>query len=267
MSTLTSIDFLVDELRTARTSRGLNQDEFGTLIKFSSSHVSSVETGHRSPTQDYVTAVDNALKSGGIYARLLKRLIEDGMPIWLREWVEIEKEAKLLRWYEPAFIPGLLQTEAYARAMLVGARMPAEMVERRVAARMERQALLSRESPPRMTFIIDEMVIRRTVSREQPGIMAEQLLHLVACAELPHVQVLVVPGEVGIYPGLQGGFILVTAPDNTMTAHLDHQVRAQIVAGADELANLQGMWEAIHGEGLPRRQSLDLINEAVKTWT
>ncbi len=204
MNILASIDFLVNELRTARTSRGLSQDEFGTLIKFSSSHVSSVETGHRQPTQDYVNAVDTALKTGGVYTRLMERLIEEGMPIWLREWIEVEADAKLFRWYGPTYIPGLLQTEAYARATLVGVHLTLDEVERQVATRMARQALLTRESPPRTTFIVDEMVLRRPV-RRAPDVMAEQLLRLAACAELPHVQVLIVPIEAGIYPGYRAG--------------------------------------------------------------
>lgn len=71
----------------------------------------------------------------------------------------------------------------------------------------------------------------------------------------------------GIYPGLQGGFILATLPDRMTVAQLDHQVRAQVVSDAGDLSVLQGLWEAIRGDALPRTQSIELIKEAAKTWT
>jgi hypothetical protein len=74
------------------------------------------------------------------------------------------------------------------------------------------------------------------------------------------------PGKVGVYAGLQGGFILATLPDQSVAAHLDHQVRAQIVDRAEDLATLEGTWEAIRSEALPRTQSLELIREAAKEW-
>ncbi len=187
-------------------------------------------------------------------------------PDWLRQWIEYEQQAKLLRWYEPAWVPGLLQTEAYARATLSHNLLKPEEVEQRVHSRLGRQAILAGEQPVQLVAVIDVMVLRRPVVG-QPGVMAEQVAHLVKMGELPHVQILVVPEEAGIYPGLQGGFILATLGDGSMVTHLDHQVRAQVVNGADDLATLQRTWEAVRGEALPRRQSLDLIKKAAQTWT
>ncbi|MEV4756325.1 helix-turn-helix transcriptional regulator [Micromonospora sp. NPDC049559] len=260
-------EYILEELRLARASRGMSQEEFGKTINYSGSHVSSVETGGRPPTEPYMIAIDDAFGTGGTYKRMLERLAHlDATPVWLREWIEFERMATLLRWYEPAFVPGLLQTEAYARATLIGVRLTPEEVDQRVASRLGRQALLAATTPPQLVFVIDEMVLRRPIAG-QPGVLAEQLEHLAKCAELPHVQVLVVPAEVGVYPGLQGGFILATQPDSSLAAHLDHQIRAQIIDQPAELASLQSTWETIRGEALPKRQSLDLIKEVAKTWT
>ncbi len=140
----------------------------------------------------------------------------------MREWIECEQEATLLRWYEPAWVPGLLQTEAYAPATLSHNLPYTDDIEQRVLSRLGRQAILSGDQPVQLVAVIDVMVLRRPVVG-QPGMMAEQVAHLVNMGELPHVQILVVPDEAGIYPGIQGGFILATLGDGSLVTHLDHQ--------------------------------------------
>ncbi|AVT39410.1 helix-turn-helix transcriptional regulator [Plantactinospora sp. BB1] len=260
-------EYVLAELRLFRAEQRLSQEEFGRKIGYSGSHVSSVETGQRPPTDEYVEKIDQAFQTGGTFSRMLKKLAKlDSTPAWLRDWIEFERLARLLRWYEPAFVPGLLQTESYARATMAGMHLTPEQIEQRAQARLERQAVLTVENPAQFVFVIDAMVLRRSV-RGEPGVMVQQLQHLANVAEMPQVQILVVPKEVGLYPGLQGGFILATLPDQSVVSHLDHQVRAQIVDRAEDLATLQGTWEAIRNEALPRPQSLELIREAAKEWT
>lgn len=219
----------VSDRRTAGGAAiaGHEQDDFGKLINYSGSHVSAVETGQRPPRPEYLAAVDQALQTGGIFTRLMGQLASlDSAPVWLRDWIVIERETTSLRWYEPAFVPGLLQTENYARATLrAGGLLTPDEVEQRVMSRLERQDILTRERPPQFVAVLDEAVLRRTVSGDR-SLMAEQLEHLAKCAEQPHAQILVVPAEVGVYPGLQGGFILAALSDGSVAAHLDHQVRA-----------------------------------------
>ncbi|MER7417919.1 helix-turn-helix transcriptional regulator [Micromonospora peucetia] len=265
---MSAAEILLDELRHGRTARGMNQDEFGRFISYSGTHVSAVETGARPSTGDYVAAIDKALKTGGIFARLLERLaVLDLAPVWLREWITFENQAKTLRWYEPAFVPGLLQIEAYARATLeAGGLLTAEQISRRVRSRLDRQAILNRDESPHVVIVLDAAVLRRTVNDDRT-LMREQLDHLADVAELPRLHIHVVPEDAGLYPGLQGGFILATMPDETVVGHIDHQVRSQTVSGAAEIATLQRTWEAILRDALPRRPSLDLIKETAKTWT
>ncbi|MEU8327272.1 helix-turn-helix transcriptional regulator [Micromonospora sp. NPDC048839] len=266
-----ALEFVVMELRLLRATLSLSQEDFGRSIGYSASHVSSVETASRALTPDYVLAVDRAhdpachREKGGRFTRMLRELSKVD-PEWLREWIELEREATLLRWYEPAYIPGILQTEAYARASLADGLLPADEVERRVASRLERQAALIRDNPLPLVAVLDVMVLRRQMNGHA-GVMREQVDHLIKMAELPHVQILVVAEDAGVYPGLQGGFILATLPDGTVVAHLDHQVEARVVNQPDRLATLQRVWEAVRGEALSRRQSLELIKEAAQTWT
>ncbi|MEV1157713.1 DUF5753 domain-containing protein [Micromonospora chokoriensis] len=187
-------------------------------------------------------------------------------PVWFRPWADIEREALVLRWFELAWVPGLLQTEAYARATLAGEALSADAVDELAAARVARQAVLRRDPPPLLVAILDEAVLRRTLGDDR-AMMREQCEHLAACAELPSVQIHVVPEGAGMYPGLGGPFILADMPDGTRLAHVDGQARAQIIEVAAEVATLDRRWARISGEALPRAQSLELIRKAAASWT
>jgi transcriptional regulator with XRE-family HTH domain len=258
-------EYVLEELRFCRTSRGLSQDEFGRKIGYSGSHVSSVETSQRPPTNEYMEKIDEAFQTGGTYERMLTKLAKlDNTPIWLREWIEIEREAAALRWYEPAYVPGLLQTERYAQASLRSGRLSVAESDQRVASRLERQAVLLRDPPLQVFVTLDEMVISRTCG--DASVMAEQLEHLVTCAERPEIQLQIVPTEVGMYSGLAGAFIIAELPDGSRFGHVDNQLVAQIVERPDIVASLGVTWDAIRSEALPCRSSLDLLKEAAKRW-
>ncbi|MDG4788839.1 Scr1 family TA system antitoxin-like transcriptional regulator [Micromonospora sp. WMMD1102] len=195
-------EYVLAELRLFRTEQRLSQEDFGRKIGYSGSHVSSVETSQRPPTDEYVQKIDDAFQTGGMFSRMLGKLAKlDSTPAWLRDWIEFERLARLLRWYEPAFIPGLLQTESYARATMAGMHLTPAQIDQRAQSRLERQTVLTADDPAQFVFVIDAMVLRRPV-RGEPGVMAQQLQHLATVAELPHVQLLVVPKEVGLYPGI-----------------------------------------------------------------
>ena len=262
---MSASSFLVDELRRARAAAGLSQEDLGKAINYSSSLVSAVENGQRPPTRDYLVGVDRALHTGGLFERLLDNVVSlDRAPVWLRDWIIFEREATLLRWFQPLLVPGLLQTEAYARSVLEwgGLLDPAE-VEQRVASRMERQAILAKPRPPTVIAIIDEGVLHRLVGT--PAVMADQCAHLLASAVLPNVHLHVVPAAAGAHPGLAGPFILGKGHDFEV-AHVDNNLHAQIVDRRAAVDTLIRKWEAIRGEALPRTQTIDRIREVAPTW-
>ncbi|SCL31695.1 hypothetical protein GA0074692_3160 [Micromonospora pallida] len=187
-------------------------------------------------------------------------------PVWFRPWTEIEREAVSLRSFELAWVPGLLQTEAYARATLAAEALTPAEVDDLVAARLARQAILHRARPPLFVAVIDELALRRTAGGDR-AMMREQCEHLVRCAALPSVQIHVVPADVGMHPGHGGPFTVAELPDAARVAHVDGQIRAQIVEHRLDVATLDRRWARINGEALPRALSLSLITEAAKTWT
>jgi transcriptional regulator with XRE-family HTH domain len=186
-------------------------------------------------------------------------------PVWFRQWAEIEREAMVLRGFQLAWVPGLLQTEAYARATLAGEALTTDEIEDLAAGRVARQAILRRERPPLLIAVIDVGVLYRTAHGDRE-LMREQCRYLVECAELPSVQVHLVPQSVGMYPGLGGPFTIAELPDGERVAHVDSQAQAQILEKAGEIATFERRWERIRGEALPRAQSLELIREATESW-
>ncbi|MER7169706.1 DUF5753 domain-containing protein [Micromonospora sp. NPDC000207] len=187
-------------------------------------------------------------------------------PVWFRRWVDIEREATTLRGFELAWVPGLLQTEAYARATLAGGVLTADEIEDLVAARLDRQAILTRDRAPLLVVVLDEGVLRRRVGDDR-SLMAGQLAHLLACAELPSVQLHVVPADAPSYPGLDGPFSLADLPEGKRVGHVDSAAEAQILDQPSALVRLERRWERIRGEALPRGRSLELLREAAASWT
>ncbi|MEU7654596.1 helix-turn-helix transcriptional regulator [Micromonospora taraxaci] len=187
-------------------------------------------------------------------------------PIWFRPWQEIEREAVSLRWFESTVLPGLLQTEAYARAVLSGAGLiPRGDVERLLTVRLGRQGVLRRDDPPQFTAVVDEAVIRRPVGGGST--MREQLLAVAAACAEPHIRVHVVPSTVGAYAGLNGPFVIAHSDDHRVAGYLDNQLQGQVASDPDDIAAMMAAWENVRGEALSHRQSVDLITEVAESWS
>ncbi|GLY21417.1 helix-turn-helix transcriptional regulator [Micromonospora sp. NBRC 101691] len=263
---LSTLEFLGAELRRARKEAGLSREDLAQRINYSSSLVGMVEIGHRTPSQDFIARVDAELRAGGLFERLLGLVRADAAPPWLREWISVEKEATLIRWFEPSLVPGLLQTEAYARAVLAwGGLLRQPEIEQRVTSRLSRQAVLSADTPPQFVALLDEAVLHRAVG--EPALMVEQFDHLAQVSEWPHVHLHVMPFGAGAHAGLAGALILAKTPDGSEVVHLDNQLRAHVTDRPEDVDTLQRKWEAMRGEALPRRASWELIQKAAKSWT
>ncbi|QLQ40305.1 helix-turn-helix domain-containing protein [Micromonospora robiginosa] len=185
---------------------------------------------------------------------------------WFRPWVELEQDATSFRWYEPLLVPGLLQTEGYAHAVLsTGALFAPAVVDEIVAGRIARQRVLDRDDPPQLVAVIDEVVLRRPVGDR--SVMVGQLGHLAAVAGREHVQVRVIPADGPWHTGLAGPFVLGRLPDGTELAYLDNQLRGQVVTDPVDVASLGRRWESVTGEALTQRRSIELIRGVAETWT
>jgi transcriptional regulator with XRE-family HTH domain len=252
--------FFGAELRRLRTAAGVSQEELGQRITYSGSLVGMIETARRAPTRDFAERCDDSLVTGGVLARLWPLVSQEALPRWFRPFAEIERTATSIRSWEPLVIPGLLQTEAYARA-LITAWQPGdgpEAVRQQVTARMERQQLLDREDPPLLWMIIGEAALRNPVGG--PAVLREQLTRLLdRVAEHPKIIVQVVPLDAGAHPGLEGPLVLVARRGEPDVAYLEVQGRSQLVEASEEVARYGLLYDLLRAVALPPDASREMI--------
>ncbi|WP_190233137.1 Scr1 family TA system antitoxin-like transcriptional regulator [Streptomyces avicenniae] len=136
----------------------------------------------------------------------------DVLPDWFSGFVSLEAEADQIRAYEPHYVPGLLQTEAYAATVLRAGmpHAPADEIERLVALRLARQDILTRGRPPLLWVVMDETVLRRPIGR--PNVMRAQITRLIEATAQPHVRLQVMPFSAGPHPAMYGPFHLFRFP-------------------------------------------------------
>ncbi len=259
-------DLIRAQLRRLRTAAGLSQEEFGKLVHYSPSMVSAVETGSRPYDRPFLARADEVLRSGGLLVALLRIAEREAQPSWFLPWLDAERLARQLRVFQPTLIPGLLQTEGYARAVIrCDDLLSDDEVERRVAARLDRQAILTQPDPPQLIAVIDEAVLHRRDERFH-ALMIHQVEHLIACAERPNVSIHVIPLSVGLHVGLFGAFVLARGVDGGWVASTETQLTATSTDGEADLATLSARWETVRNEALPRQQSIELLREVAKSW-
>ncbi|TDC43290.1 helix-turn-helix transcriptional regulator [Micromonospora sp. KC213] len=260
-------DLIRAQLRRLRATAGLSQEEFGKQVHYSASMVSAVETGARPFDRLFLGRADEVLNSGGLLVALLGMLERERQPSWFRPWLDAERGARQLRCFQPTLIPALLQTEHYARAVIRCDDLLSDAeVDKRVAARMERQKILSRDKPPQLIAVIDEGILHRQ-DESFRFLMAQQVEHLIACAGRPHVSIHLIPLSVGLHIGMSGPFTLARGVDGGWVGSLESQLAGAVIDAEAELATLMARWETVRNEALPRRQSIELLKEVRTSWT
>jgi hypothetical protein len=163
-------------------------------------------------------------------------------------------------------VPGLLQTEDYARALFEAWRLAdGEDLDQLVQGRMERQSILERPEPPSLWAIMDEAALRRCIGDE--GIMYDQLMHLVDMATRPKITIQVMPLEVGAHVGLLGAFIIANV-NGASIVHMESPNQGQTTEVPSVAATVGDVFDTLRAEALPRMASRDLIRRvAEEQWT
>jgi transcriptional regulator with XRE-family HTH domain len=214
------------ELRRARLQAGLTQDQVAETMEWSLSKVIRIEAGtvgvsandlkallalYKIADEDQVASLLALARAGR--ERPWQSVYRDIVSPRLLQLIEFEAAASISRNFQPLVVPGLLQTEEYARAMLrqFAGDTPDTPVDARVEVRMKRQEVLDQADPPLLFFILDEAATRRLVGGRD--VMRGQLRRMAELAARPHVTIEVVPFSVGAHPGLQGPFLIEEFPD------------------------------------------------------
>lgn len=267
------VSLFVDEMRAMREQRGWTRGDLARATNYSDSLISMVETYQRAPTLALAKGLDRAFETPGFtegtgddpgtpgtFMRLWRKLRTLSFPASFRSFVEQEEKAAELRMFEHSLVPGLFQTEDYARATL--SRQPNttdERVAELLAARMARQEILSRKAPPPPLLwgLLDEGALYRPVGG--PKVMHDQLLHLVAMSERPNVTIQILPYSAGGHSGLAGAFMLADFPNSQSILFMNEIAGGQVVEDAAVVAVASLHFSALRSDALPQLASRDLM--------
>ncbi|MEU4829595.1 helix-turn-helix transcriptional regulator [Streptosporangium sp. NPDC023615] len=257
------------EMRRLREAAQLSQTSVAARLGCTRAQVSRLEGGSRTPSKYDAEQLDRLFGSGGSthFADLRKHIIaRPGGPAWFIGWAEeIEPVALVIRSWDPLLIPGLLQTESYARHIFAKEpRMTPEEAEGRVQARVRRQWILDKDDPPMLLVLIDAGVLRRRVGGAE--VMREQLDHLLKMADRPTISVQIVDPE--CLPGLAGAFMIAELPiGQADTIHADSPAQGHVTTDYDTVSSIRNRYEAIRLWTYPEHASLKMIEEARQGWT
>jgi transcriptional regulator with XRE-family HTH domain len=257
-----------------RHKANLTVDQLGAVVYLSPSQLRKVEGGTRAPTADLVTrceAIPEMQCSGALrelYDSMVDYLKVGVFPGWFQGWPGKEAAATRLRTFELTVLPGLLQPDAYARALLsIQMGITPDQLDAEVVARVARQAVFDRDRPLEYWAVLDESALRRPIGSRE--VMREALTHVQEMARRPNIVVQVVPLEAGAHQGLNGGsFVVAQFEDGPDVGYQDAAVSGQIIEDRDAVKELARTWEALQRVTLPETQSLRKIEETItELWT
>ncbi|MFD4258778.1 Scr1 family TA system antitoxin-like transcriptional regulator [Streptomyces sp. NPDC058534] len=257
--------FFGSELRRAREAAGLSQDQLGERVFCSGTYIGQFESATRRPQPDLSKLLDDVLDTGEHFQRLCELARKSKHADYFADAAELETRAKTISEYAPMLVPGLLQTEGYARALTSAAQRfeSREVVEALVQARLERQAILADPLAPLLWIVLHEAVLRVRVGGADA--MAEQLMRLVEMADTNRrVLVQVLPFEAGADAFLNGTTIHMTFTDAPAVTYVESAYTGQLIEEPAVVAQYQRAYDLTRAASLSPEASLSLIESAAK---
>ncbi|MBZ9639004.1 helix-turn-helix transcriptional regulator [Streptomyces sp. PSKA30] len=256
-----------DSLRTfgavvqaLREHAGLSREEFGDRVGLSKHTVASVELGRRMPDPTFAERSEAVLGNTGALRRAAQHLVrQPGLAAWFRRWARLEATAITLYTYEGRLIPGLLQTEAYARTLFTNQLPPLddEQIEAQWIARAERQRLLRERPNTAFGFILEEgLFLRRTGGVE---VTRELIDHVLEIAELRNIEIQIMPLVQETHAGLDGPMQLLETPENKWFAYCEGQESGQLIADPKVVSMLQMRYARMRSQALTIKDSVSLL--------
>lgn len=263
------------ELRRRREAAGVTIDGVAERLECSASKISRIETGHTSATP---RDVRDMLEIYGVLGAECDELVQIAREARQKGWwhpystvltgayVGLEAAAQSVRAYEQQVVPGILQTEEYAKAMIKAARpdITADEVDRRVRVRLGRQSLLNQDDPIELWVVLDEAVVSRPVGGD--GVMRAQLERLVEASDLPNVTLQILPFEAGGHAGMDGTFAILDFPEpsDPDVVYAENATGGLFLEKSDELRKYQFIFDHIRAAALGPEESVAYIAKLAK---
>jgi transcriptional regulator with XRE-family HTH domain len=252
-------------VRRLRTAAGLTQAELGARTHVVSTRITQIERASGAkPTLELTRALDAVLGADDLLVELWPYVYREAFPDWSRRFMEYSERAVGIREYAAHVVPGLLQTEDYARAVLgLDALLnDEEQLEERVAARMGRQERLGSPDRPELCVILDESVLRRPIGGH--GVMRKQLARLLDAAEERHITVQVLPFDQGGHEAMGGSLTVLLLPDGSEVAYTEGSDYGQLIEEPTNVSRYKVIYDRLRAAALPPLMSLDMIRSTME---
>ncbi|MER6307740.1 helix-turn-helix transcriptional regulator [Streptomyces sp. NPDC001657] len=259
---ITSWHVIGAQLSHFRRAARITQPALAERVGLHEDTIGSIEQGRRPLKIDLAETLDELLETKGALAVAVAKVpAREKLPAFVQDYLEYEEEAVTLLWYENQVVPGLLQTEAYARAVFRCLYPPidGEQLEEWVTARLHRQKALVRKPPPMVNFILEEVILHRPVGGAE--VLREQIRHLRECAELPFLGLQIVPTCRGNHAGLAGPMILLETPEHDHLAYVEGQLTSFLHEDPDQVSALQQKYGMLRSQALTPEESMSLLDD------
>ncbi|MFD9277368.1 Scr1 family TA system antitoxin-like transcriptional regulator [Streptomyces mirabilis] len=254
------------ELRHARENAGLSQDDLGQPLFVSGSFIGQLEAGTRRMHLEYARQIDEILGANGFFERNCKALAKSRYPDHFAEAAEAEAIATAIREYAALLIPGLLQTEGYARAVFRAYQPTAteDVIDELVAARLERARLLADPTTPLLWAVLDEAVLRRKVGGVQ--VMAGALLHVATLARRHRIIVQVLPFDAEAHASMTGALTLLDFEEAPPLAFIEGPSMGRLEDDPATVTRHQLTYDLLRASALAPQESLALIESVAEDY-
>ncbi|MFD5623249.1 Scr1 family TA system antitoxin-like transcriptional regulator [Streptomyces yangpuensis] len=254
------------ELRVARERAGMSQAELGEPLFVSGSFIGQLEAGTRRMHLEFARQIDEILDTNGFFARNCAAAAKSKYPDHFAAAAEAEALAKTIREYAPQLIPGLLQTEAYAREVFRAYQptAPESVIDELVENRLARAALLGDPTTPLLWCVLDEAVLRRV--GENKAVLAEALRHVAALIRSHRIIVQVLPFSAGPHAAMEGSLKLMSFEDAPPLAYVQGIGMGQLFDDPATVTHHGLAYDLLTASALSPRQSLTMIESVAEDY-
>ncbi|MFE9777233.1 helix-turn-helix domain-containing protein [Streptomyces sp. NPDC005775] len=247
------------QLKLLRLRAGLDRTEFGKLVGYAVQSIASFEQGRRIPQPAFIDKADPVLDAGGLLLALKDELARAQYPPFFRDMARLEARAAALSVFAVSAVPGLLQTEEYARAVFHMQRplLQDDVIEQRLEARLVRQDIFDRSPAPLMSFVVEEAVLRRPIGGRK--VMRDTLEQILLTGHLRSVEVQVMPIDRDDHAGLGGPFTLLDTDKGHRIAYTEVQDDSRLYTDVRKVRELEARYGILRAQALTPSESSALI--------
>ncbi|WP_405902625.1 helix-turn-helix domain-containing protein [Streptomyces sp. NBC_00656] len=251
------------QLKRFREWAELDRAEFGARTGYSAATIAAYEQGRRIPPPKFIDQADELLGARGILKEMKEEVARVQYPAFFRGAAKLEKEAVELHVYAVQGVPGLLQTEEYARAVCAMWRplLDEVTIEERVSARLARQAIFSRMPMPTISFVIEDSMLGRPLGGRQ--VMRGQLEQILLAAQRRNVSIQVMPTRLEEHAGLGGSFTLIETKEARRMAYVEAHQDSRLYTERKSVREFEEQYGLLRAQALTPRESLNVIEKAL----